>query len=85
MDRVVVNIENYGNTSAASVPISLDQTVRSGRLKPGDRFGMVAFGGGVTWGAAISDWDPALAEPLRSEGDLETKELPVLSAFRKAT
>lgn len=85
MDRVVVNIENYGNTSAASVPISLDQTVRSGRLKPGDRFGMVAFGGGVTWGAAISDWDPALAEPLSREADLETKELPVLSAFRKAT
>jgi 3-oxoacyl-[acyl-carrier-protein] synthase-3 len=84
MDRVVVNIENYGNTSAASVPISLDQSVRSGQLKQGDQFGMVAFGGGVTWGAAISEWNPALAEPIRGDTDQETKELPILSSFRKA-
>jgi 3-oxoacyl-[acyl-carrier-protein] synthase-3 len=55
-DRVVVNIDRYGNTSSASIPITLDEVVRSGRLKPGDRVGFVAFGGGATWGATVSRW-----------------------------
>jgi len=63
-DRIVLNIERLGNTSSASVPIGLDEAVRGGRLKLGDRFAMVAFGGGVTWGAAVCEWNPALAEPL---------------------
>ena len=42
------------------------KVVRDGRLKPGDRFGMVAFGGGATWGAVVSDWDPSLAHPAHS-------------------
>jgi 3-oxoacyl-[acyl-carrier-protein] synthase-3 len=66
MEKVVVNIDRYGNTSSASIPISLDEVVRDGRLKPGDRFGMVAFGGGATWGAVVSDWDPSLAFPAHS-------------------
>jgi len=61
-----MNIERLGNTSAASVPICLDEAVRGGRLKLGDRFAMVAFGGGVTWGAAVCEWNPALAAPLHS-------------------
>ena len=56
VEKVVMNIERYGNTSSASIPISLDEVVRSGRLKPGDRLGMVAFGGGATWGATVSSW-----------------------------
>ena len=52
MDRVFVNIHKYGNTSSASVPIALDEAVRSGRVHPGDIVGLVAFGGGLTWGAA---------------------------------
>ena len=55
-DRVVVNIDRYGNTSSASIPITLDEVVRSGRLKPGARVGFVAFGGGATWGATVSRW-----------------------------
>ena len=46
--------------------------VRDGKLKPGDRFGMVAFGGGATWGAVISDWDPSLAHP--AHGRIEAKK-----------
>ena len=53
---MVVNIDRYGNTSSASIPISLDELVRGGRVKPGDRVGFVAFGGGVTWGAALMTW-----------------------------
>jgi len=55
-DKVVMNIERYGNTSSASVPITLDEVVRSGRLKPGDHVGFVAFGGGATWGATVTKW-----------------------------
>lgn len=56
MDNVFVNIERYGNTSAASVPLALDEAVRSGRLEPGMVVLMVAFGGGFTWGSAAVRW-----------------------------
>ncbi len=55
-DRVFVNIDKYGNTSAASVPIAMDEAVRSGRLKPGDLVLFVVFGGGLTWGAMLVRW-----------------------------
>lgn len=56
MDKVMMNIEKYGNTSAASVPLALDEANRSGRIKPGDHVLMVAFGGGLIWGAALVRW-----------------------------
>lgn len=66
-DKVVLNIGRYGNTSSASIPISLDEQVRAGRLKPGDHLGFVAFGGGVNWGASVARWTlapvPAGSEP----------------------
>jgi 3-oxoacyl-[acyl-carrier-protein] synthase-3 len=52
-EKVFVNIQNYGNTSAASVPIAFDECVRQGRVKKGDIVIFVAFGAGVTWGANI--------------------------------
>jgi 3-oxoacyl-[acyl-carrier-protein] synthase-3 len=51
--KVMVNLAKYGNTSAASVPIALDEAMRSGRAKAGDTILLVAFGGGLTWGSAI--------------------------------
>jgi 3-oxoacyl-[acyl-carrier-protein] synthase III len=63
-EKIVLNIERYGNTSSASIPISLDEVVRAGRLKPGDRLGLVAFGGGATWGATVLRWTmPAYVRP----------------------
>jgi len=56
MDRVFLNIDRYGNTSAASVPLALDEANRQGRLKPGDIVMMVAFGGGLIWGSALVKW-----------------------------
>jgi len=53
MDKVFVNIHKYGNTSAASIPIALDEAIRSGRLKKKDKALMVAFGAGFTWGSAV--------------------------------
>jgi len=55
-EKMILNIDRYGNTSSASIPISLDEVVRAGRLKPGDAVGYVAFGGGATWGATVSRW-----------------------------
>ncbi len=52
-EKVFVNIQNYGNTSAASVPIALDECVRQGKVKRGDVIVLVAFGAGLTWGANV--------------------------------
>jgi len=48
-----VNIDRYGNTSAASIPIALDEALRAGRLSPGDAVVFVAFGAGLTWANAV--------------------------------
>jgi 3-oxoacyl-[acyl-carrier-protein] synthase-3 len=56
MDKVFVNVERYGNTSAASVAIALDEAVRTGRLTPGMRVLLVAFGAGFTWASMVVQW-----------------------------
>ena len=53
MDRVVVTVDEHGNTSAASVPLALDVAVRDGRIQRGDNLLLEAFGGGFTWGSAL--------------------------------
>lgn len=53
MDKVIVTVEQHGNTSAASVPMALDAGVRDGRVKRGDLLLLEAFGGGLTWGSAL--------------------------------
>jgi 3-oxoacyl-[acyl-carrier-protein] synthase III len=56
MDKVVMTIERYGNISSATVPIALDEAVRSGRIRKGDLVLLTAFGGGLTWGSALIRW-----------------------------
>jgi 3-oxoacyl-[acyl-carrier-protein] synthase-3 len=56
MDRVGINLDRYGNTSAASIPISLDEAVMSGKIKKGDVVCLVAFGAGFTWGGVLLRW-----------------------------
>ena len=55
-EKVVSNLAQYGNTSAASIPIALDEAVRQGKIKPGDVIATSGFGAGLTWGAAIFEW-----------------------------
>jgi 3-oxoacyl-[acyl-carrier-protein] synthase III len=55
-DKMYVNIDRYGNTSAASIPIALDECVRSGRIRTGSTVLMVAFGGGFTWASMVVRW-----------------------------
>ena len=53
MEQVVITVDRHGNTSAASVPLALDEAVRDGRIKRGDMLLLEAFGGGFTWGSAL--------------------------------
>ena len=56
MDKVIVNVDKYGNTSAASIPIALTEAVQSGKIKNGDVLVLVGFGGGLTWAASVIKW-----------------------------
>ncbi|XP_058207261.1 beta-ketoacyl-[acyl-carrier-protein] synthase III, chloroplastic-like [Rhododendron vialii] len=55
-ERVISNLANYGNTSAASIPLALDEAVRGGKVKLGDIIAAAGFGAGLTWGSAIVRW-----------------------------
>ena len=66
MEKIFVNLDRYGNTSAASIPIALSEAVAAGRLKPGDVFCTVAFGGGYTSGAFVTRWDADPANGARA-------------------
>jgi len=56
MDKVVVNVDKYGNTSAASIPIALSEAVESSRIKKGDVVVLVGFGAGLTWASCVMKW-----------------------------
>jgi 3-oxoacyl-[acyl-carrier-protein] synthase-3 len=56
MERVFVNLDRYGNTSAATIPIALVEAVEQDRLKDGDYVLLTAFGGGLTWASAVVRW-----------------------------
>ena len=56
MDKIFVNLDRYGNTSAASVPIALAEAVNEGRVAVGDKLVFVAFGAGFTSGAVAMEW-----------------------------
>jgi 3-oxoacyl-[acyl-carrier-protein] synthase III len=56
MDKVMVNVDRFGNTSSASIPLALDQAITEGRVKPGSLLLLVAFGAGFTWGSTVVRW-----------------------------
>lgn len=58
MDRFYVNIDRYGNTSSATIPIAMCEAYAEGRLRRGDAVVVTAFGGGLTWGSAVLKWGP---------------------------
>ena len=55
-EKVIANLDEYGNTSAASIPLALDEAVRQGKIQSGDIIASSGFGAGLTWGAAIFRW-----------------------------
>jgi 3-oxoacyl-[acyl-carrier-protein] synthase-3 len=56
MSKVIVNLDEYGNTSAGSIPLALTQAVKDGRVKKGDIIACAGFGAGLSWGSAILKW-----------------------------
>ena len=64
MDRFIVNLERYGNTSTASIPIAMVESLEKGQIQPGDKLVMVGFGAGLTWGALAAEW----TGPIPSKG-----------------
>ncbi len=56
MEKVACNIDEYGNTSSASIPLALEEAIRAGRVKTGDKVLLAGFGAGLTWGATLLEW-----------------------------
>jgi 3-oxoacyl-[acyl-carrier-protein] synthase-3 len=65
LERAMVNVDRYGNTSSASIPMALQEANEQGRLHDGDRVVLVAFGGGLVWGAMALEWTPV--GPVRAQ------------------
>lgn len=72
--RVYINIDRYGNTSAATIPMALTEALAEGRVKPGDNVVFVAFGAGLTWAAAVVRWGERVVPESEVESDLPPVE-----------
>jgi 3-oxoacyl-[acyl-carrier-protein] synthase III len=70
MDRFIVNLERYGNTSTASIPMAMVEALEKGQIKPGEKIVMVGFGAGLTWGALAAEW----TGPLPSKGHVRPEQ-----------
>jgi len=78
MDRFIVNLDRYGNTSTASIPIAMVEALEKGQIKPGDKLVMVGFGGGLTWGALAAEW----TGPIPSKGHAHPEQYRRLGRVR---
>lgn len=66
LEKVVTNLHEYGNTTAASIPIALCEAIEQGRVKPGDHIVLTSFGAGISWGAAVIRWGLPLPVEMSS-------------------
>jgi 3-oxoacyl-[acyl-carrier-protein] synthase-3 len=78
MERFIVNLERYGNTSTASIPIAMVEAVECGKIKPGEKLVMVGFGGGLTWGALAAEW----TGPIPSKRHIRPKQYRQFARLR---
>lgn len=78
MDRFIVNLERYGNTSTASIPIAMVEALEKGQIKSGDKVVMVGFGGGLTWGALAAEW----TGPIPSKGQVRPEQYRLFARVR---
>jgi 3-oxoacyl-[acyl-carrier-protein] synthase-3 len=82
MDKVYVNIQRYGNMSAATVPVALCEALEEGRVKPGDLLLMPAFGGGLTYCAHVLRWGQRTTPLEESNIQLQPAERSALQIVR---
>lgn len=78
MDRFIVNLERYGNTSTASIPIAMVEALEKGQIEPGDKLVMVGFGAGLTWGALAAEW----TGPIPSKGHVRPEQYRTFGRLR---
>jgi 3-oxoacyl-[acyl-carrier-protein] synthase-3 len=78
LDRFVINVDRYGNTSTASIPIAMVEALEAGMIKNGDRIVMVGFGAGLTWGALAAQW----TGPLPGEKQVDVQRYRALGRVR---
>jgi 3-oxoacyl-[acyl-carrier-protein] synthase-3 len=78
MERFIVNLENYGNTSTASIPIAMVEAIEKGQIKIGDKLVMVGFGAGLTWGALAAQW----TGPIPSKGHVRPEQYRLFARLR---
>jgi 3-oxoacyl-[acyl-carrier-protein] synthase-3 len=78
IERFIVNLERYGNTSTASIPIAMVEAVECGKIKPGEKLVMVGFGGGLTWGALAAEW----TGPIPSKRHIRPKQYRQFARLR---
>ena len=86
MDRFFVNLERYGNTSSASIPMAAFEAVEAGRIAPGDRVVMVGFGAGLTWGAMAIEWvapERKISPAKRQQRRLQARMAGLRSIYRR--
>ncbi|RME08326.1 MAG: ketoacyl-ACP synthase III [Anaerolineae bacterium] len=67
LDQIVINLDKYGNTSTASIPLATVEAVEDGRIQPGDRLVFVGFGAGLTWGAMVVEWSGPLPTTRKTQ------------------
>jgi 3-oxoacyl-[acyl-carrier-protein] synthase-3 len=84
-ERLIVNLDRYGNTSAASIPIALNEAVLNGRVKPGDLLVMCGFGAGLAWGTTVMRWTAVDQRWSQSMKDEMQKKLDGLKPLEMAS
>ncbi len=82
-EKTVVNLDRYGNTSAASVPLAMIEAIEDGRLKENDKVVMIAFGAGLTYAAVVWEFQPFETGPADEEEAILVTNWPVNSAFQR--
>jgi 3-oxoacyl-[acyl-carrier-protein] synthase-3 len=80
MDRFIVNLERYGNTSTASIPMAMVEALEKGQIKPGEKIVMVGFGAGLTWGALAAEW----TGPIPSKRHVHPEQYRFFARLRSA-
>jgi 3-oxoacyl-[acyl-carrier-protein] synthase-3 len=84
MERFVMNVDRYGNTSTASIPLAVCEAVSEGKIRPDDNLVFVAFGAGLTWGATVVKWDVTTQIRQTSWYRLRRQTLYQLASIRSA-
>jgi 3-oxoacyl-[acyl-carrier-protein] synthase-3 len=80
--KMFINVNKYGNTSAASIPIALVEAIDQGRVKPDDKIALVSFGAGLTWASAVLQW--GISNPA-SNGQFSNQTVPLPQSEKVST